>query len=158
MVLIAEGASAESFMQLKNTLYLPNDLKEFRFGYKNIKRTLYTNTKTVELAMSQALFSEKNHPIDSKYSAILTNNYEVDLLPIDFRIQNNAAQTINHYVDTKTHGKIKHVVNPADLIDIQILLASSIFFRGQWKVRINRFILEKNKLLRKNIFFFKFYK
>lgn len=139
MVLIAEGASSQSLDQLTKALHLPNDLSNVRLKYADIKRALFMNSTNAELNVNQALFTNINHPIDNKYAGILSHVYQVDHLPIDFRVPNDAAKFINEYVDYQTHGKVKHVVNPVDLIDIELLLSSSIFFRGQWKVSFNIF-------------------
>lgn len=139
MVLIAEGASGQSFEQLKQVLHLPDDLSNVRRRYIDIKGALFMNSTVTELDVNQALFTNQNHPINNKYASILSHDYQVDHLPIDFQHPNDAAKIINEYFDSRTHGKIKHVVNPTDLVDIQLLLSSSIFFRGQWKVRFNLF-------------------
>lgn len=136
MVLIAEGTSGQSLQQLKNVLHLPNDLSHLRTSYRDIQRVLLMNTTTAELTVNQALFSNINYPIDNTYASILTYDYQVDHLPVNFRVPTEAAKNINGYVESRTQGKIKHVVNSADLDQIQLLLISSIFFRGQWKVSL----------------------
>lgn len=134
MVLIAEGATDESYAQLKKVLRLPNDLVSLRTPYRSYQRLLLSNTDAVELALNHALFSDINRPIEYGYENILKNNYEADYVSVNFRAPNNATKVINDYINKQTHGKIQTVVTPDDLIDSQLLLTSSIFFKGQWKV------------------------
>lgn len=137
MVLLAEGATDQTLDQLKKVLRLPNDLTQLRTAYNGIQNRLQTNTTAIELTANHALFSNIDYPIDNKYISTLTRAYRVEHLPVNFQNTSIAASTINDYIHIRTQGRIEHVVNPDDLIDIQLLLASSIFFRGQWKVCAN---------------------
>lgn len=134
MVLLTEGSSGRSMEQLKNVLHLPNDLNHLRSSYKDVKSVLFMNTTTSELAVNQALFSNINHPIENGFANVLINDYQADLRQVNFRAPRDAAKEINDYVENRTQGKIKHVVNPNDLDQIQLLLISTIFYREQWKV------------------------
>lgn len=134
MVLIAEGAKDQSYNQLSNVLRLPNDLSNLRTAYKNFQRLLVVNTSTVELAVNQALFSDINRPLENDYVNVLNYDYEADHLPVDFRAPSSAVKTINDHISFRTQGKIQDVVKPEDLTEAQLLLTSSIFFKGLWKV------------------------
>ncbi|XP_031636188.1 uncharacterized protein LOC116349073 [Contarinia nasturtii] len=137
MLLIAEGATATSFNQLQATLRMPNDMNTLRTAYKNFQRLLLVNTSTVELAVNQALFSDINRPIENSYATILSDEYEADHLAVNFKQPANAVKFINDHIDMRTHGKIKDIVKPEDLIETQLLLTSAIFFKGQWKFPFN---------------------
>lgn len=135
MMLIAEGAAGRSFIQIEKSLHLPKELKYVRTAYKEFQRVLVVNTSTVELAVNQALFSDLNSPIDQGYANILENDYEADHVRVNFLDKNVATKTINDHISDKTRGKIRNVIKPEDLTDAQLLLTSTIFFKGQWKVR-----------------------
>lgn len=134
LVLLAEGATEQTLFQLQNALHLPNDLGQLRTAYSGIQSRLQTNTTSIELAANHALFSNVNYAIDNKYISTLAHTYGVEHVPLNFQNTSVAARTINDYIFIRTQGRIENVVHPDDLIDIQLLLSSSIFFRGQWKV------------------------
>lgn len=134
MVLLAEGANDQTLDQLKNVLHLPNDLTQLRIAYYEIQQRLRTNTTAIELTSNSALFSNVNYRIDNKFISTLARAYRVEHIPVNFQNTSIAAITINDYIRVRTQGKIDIVVQADDLIDIQLLLSSSIFFRGQWKV------------------------
>lgn len=134
MVLVAEGAAANSSEQLNKVLRLPNDLTSLRTAYQTFQRLLVVNTTTVELAVNQAVFSDINNPIDNNYARILESDYEADHLPVNYRIPQNAVKIINDHISFRTQGKIKDVLKSDDLAEAQLLLTSAIFFKGQWKV------------------------
>lgn len=134
MLLVAEGATDESLAQMNKVLRLPSDLNVLRSAYKNFQRLLVVNTTTVELAVNQAIFSDINRPLESNFVHVLRNDYEADHLAVNFRAPPAAVNTINNYISWRTQNKIRNVVKPEDLADAQLLLTSSIFFKGQWKV------------------------
>lgn len=136
MLLVAEGAADQSFVQLEKVLRLPKDLNYLRNAYKDFQRLLLVNTTTVELAVNQALFSDVNRPVENNYARILEQGYEADHLPVNYRAPAQAVKSINDHISFRTQGKIQNVVKPEDLNDAQLLLTSAIYFKGQWKVRI----------------------
>lgn len=92
------------------------------------------NTSTIELAVEQVMFSDKNRPVERDYEDKLLRVYEADIVPIDFHKTIEAYYEINDYVEAKTRGKISKIVQPEDLHDLQMVLISAIFFKGEWKV------------------------
>lgn len=92
------------------------------------------NTSTIQLAVEQVMFSDINRPIERDYEDTIQRVYEADIVPIDFHKSTDAYHEINNYVDAKTHGRINKIVEPEDLKDLQMILISAIFFKGEWKV------------------------
>ncbi len=82
------------------------------------------------------MFSDKNRPVEREYEDKLLRVYEADIVPIDFEQTTAAYFEINDYVEMKTHGKISKIIQPEDLHDLQMVLISAIFFKGEWKVNI----------------------
>lgn len=134
MVLIAEGASGRTFSQLESVLHLPNNLAEFRTGFANLQQLLAVNTSALEVALNQILFSDINRPLVENYVNILKNDYRADHFLVNFLASDSAADAINNHISFRTKGKITHIVTPDELTEIHLVLASTIFFKGQWKV------------------------
>lgn len=134
LVLQAEGASGNTLAQLQKVLRLPPNLEHLRLAYSEVQNELVVNTSTVELSVSQVLFTDLNRPVDSEYQYILENFYRAEHPAVDFHNPTQAHQQINDYVNDKSRGKIKRIVNIDDLKDAQMMLISAIFFKGQWKV------------------------
>lgn len=133
-MLEAEGADGNTLKQLQNVLRIPQDLTYLRSAYSAVQRALVVNTSTVELSVSQVLFTDSNRPVDFDYQHHLENVYHADHLPVNFADIVASHNTINDYVNEKSHGKIKRIVNYDDLQNAQMMLISAIYFRGQWKV------------------------
>lgn len=134
MILVAEGAADKSLAQLKKVLHLPSYLNQFGLSYHDLKDHLLSNSTGFQLDVNQALFADRQRPIETSYIRILTTDYQSDYVPIDFEPVDIAAKTINNHIRNRTHGKIQHLVNPANLYDTHLLLSSAIHFNGAWKV------------------------
>lgn len=133
-MLEAEGADGNTLKQLQDVLRLPPDLTYLRAAYSSVQKALVVNTSTVELAVSQVLFTDLNRPVDYDFQYRLENVYNADHLPVNFEDIVNAHNTINAYINDRSHGKIKRIVNYDDLQNAQMMLISAIYFKGQWKV------------------------
>lgn len=113
---------------------LPNDLTVLRREFSQYQNFLQIKTPTIELLAGQALFSDLNRPIDPAYGTRLFNDYRADHIPVNFNNPPSAAVDINNYISHRTNGKIHSLIKPEDLIDAHLLLTSTIFFKGKWKV------------------------
>lgn len=109
---------------------------QLNFELKSITNfvVLRVNTSTIQLAVEQVMFSDINRPVERDYEDTIQRVYEADIVPIDFHKTVEAYHSINRYVDEKTHGKITKIIEPEDLHDLQMILISAIFFKGEWKV------------------------
>lgn len=136
LVLTAEGANGDTYNQLQQVLRLPADLQYLRMSYEHIQKSLSVNTSNVEVSINQALFSDKNRPIETEYAYKLDHHYKAEHMPINFYNPAEAYNEINRYVNEHTHGRISKIVNMDDLKEAQMILISALFFRGQWKVRL----------------------
>lgn len=55
-------------------------------------------------------------------------------MQVNYRQTLEAQSHINGYVAKATKGMIDYLVNERDLLDAHLVLISTIFFKGQWKV------------------------
>lgn len=134
MLLVAEGASGQSYDQLKQALYLSNDSMENPLIYKNIEKLLSTNRSGIALSVNQAMFTHSKYHLQPDYINTLVTQYKANFLPVDFQKQNEAAKTVNDYLSNRTNGQVNNIVNPDDLSQTVLMLTSSILFEARWKV------------------------
>lgn len=137
MILVAEGAADKSLTQLKNVLHLPSYLNQFGLSYRDLRNYLFFNSTKFSLDVNQALFADRQRPIEESYIRVLRADYQTDYVSVDFSAIESAVKTINNHIRTKTHGKIRQLVNEAALHDTHLLLSSAIHFNGAWKVCMN---------------------
>ena len=94
------------------------------------------NTTTIEVASFNAMFTNINTPVNRDYENIIERDYNSALIPVDFADVNNTFTKINSDIREATRGLIQHTVTPQDFQDANILMVSSLYFKGKWKVSI----------------------
>lgn len=119
----------------KGAQVLPAIMSVWLSNYNNILHIfLSINTNTVEVTSFQAIFPDLNKPTNRTYQSILRKYYETDVVQVNYRQTLEAQSHINGYVAKATKGMIDYLVNERDLLDAHLVLISTIFFKGQWKV------------------------
>lgn len=136
LVLMVEGASGNTLAQLQQALRINQDTASIREAYQRINTALKVNTTTVQVSTLQALFPDRNRPVDRDYEDKIERIYQAALVPINFQNSNEAANIVNDFIKTATRNLIKQLVYPEDLSEAQMILISAIFFRGQWTVSV----------------------
>jgi len=150
LVLLAEGASGNTYTQLQKALHLPDDMTPIRTAYKQIQNQLIVNTPTVEIAVSQALFADENRDISVEYADTLELQYQASYIPVHFANTNAAYRLINNHVRQVTRGKIQEIVTVDDLQEAQMMLISALYFKGQWTTPFNQSDTRQEKFYDEN--------
>lgn len=65
---------------------------------------------------------------------LIENKFELEIQQISFDLSKNAPKIINAWVEEQTNGKVKHVVEPNNLLEkTNFYLANIVYFKGPWK-------------------------
>lgn len=82
----------------------------------------------------QGLFTDINKPVHRDFENIIEQDYNSQLIAVNFQDINETFTKINEYVSRATNGLISHTVNPQDFVDPHLIMISSLYFKGQWRV------------------------
>lgn len=105
------------------------------------------NTTTIEVASFNALFTNINKPVSRDYEDIIERDYNSALIPVDFDDVNNTFTKINEDIRVATRGLIPYTVTPQDFLDANILMVSSLYFKGKWKVSLWKMGIRKKTVI-----------
>ncbi|XP_061394227.1 serine protease inhibitor 77Ba-like [Musca vetustissima] len=134
MVLLTEGAEDNTLKELRNTLRINNQTPYgLRVAYRKIKQRLNAVTNFVEVASYQAIFTDINKPVQRDFEDVIEREYQSVLTPVDFSDVNTTFVRINSEIDKATKGLLPYSILPQDLIDVQLLMISTLYFKGKWK-------------------------
>jgi len=77
---------------------------------------------------------------------VTKDNYDAEIIALNFRDKVNSAATINKWVDDKTNHTITKIVKPGTLDSLTVsVLTNAIYFKGEWAVIfMKRFTKEDN--------------
>lgn len=137
--IIDEGAQDNTARQLEDVLKIPPNTNKdtFRRSYKSLMKYLLESAESVQLDLASAIFTTTDHSLNRSYQSLTKSFYGVDVIPTDFNNLVQAANSINSYIAGATRNRISNFIKIDDLINAQILMASTLFFKGQWKMPFN---------------------
>ncbi|XP_055915802.1 serine protease inhibitor 28Dc-like [Eupeodes corollae] len=93
------------------------------------------NTPTEHtVRVANALFVQKGFSLKPDYAFAAQSVYKSEVTPLDFkRDQQNAKDYINSWVNQNTLGKIPIIINDELRGDTNMILASTLYFKGFWE-------------------------
>jgi len=94
---------------------------------------------SAKLEVANKVFADQSLALKTRYKLILKMLYRSSLQTVDFKQSTqSAADTINAFVDTATHGLIKEIIR-ASAIDptTRLMLINAIYFKANWKIRFD---------------------
>lgn len=78
------------------------------------------------------MFTRGDEPLNQTYQNLVQTYFSVDVVKENFKNRLVALQNINNYMAIATHNRVKNFLLEDDLKDAEIILASSMFFKGKW--------------------------
>lgn len=92
-----------------------------------------------EVFFAGGIFVQGGYSIRPEFLTIAQNVYKNDVINVDFLQRPQSAQRlINNWVNTKTKGKIRNILTEAPGRDTKVILASALFFNGEWNQHFMR--------------------
>ncbi|KAL7731645.1 hypothetical protein ACLKA6_000941 [Drosophila palustris] len=135
LVMLYEGASGQTYEQLRQALRINVEAEELRSVYRVWSSYLNVNTSTIEVASVQALYTDTSSPIKPSYR-VAVQSYGVQPVEVDF-YRPETVNLINDASNRTTRGLIPYTVLPQQIVGAKMFMMSSLFFKGQWKYPFN---------------------
>ena len=84
--------------------------------------------------VANSLWPEKSYVFRDDYMELIRKHYGVSITPMDYKQKSEASRVIiNKWVEEKTHGKIKNLLQPAVITNMtRLVLVNAIYFKGNW--------------------------
>ena len=129
--MVANGAAGETKTEMQRVLKTgglpPGALNS---ACKDLNQSLNSQPGVI-LNLANAIWYKKEIQLKPDFVSVNKQFFQAELGGVDFA-KPESAQTINHWADTSTHGKIKEVVRwPFDPA-LRVILANAIYFKGKW--------------------------
>merc|ERR1712012_861997 len=117
----------------ENQNYLFNYLYLLKFY--NDARRIYN----AEVEVANKIFLQNGFDIKEHFKTLLEAFYLTSTQTTDFAKSEEAADTINEYVEKKTRGLIDEIITPQDVgILTRLVLVNAIYFKANWKYQFNK--------------------
>ena len=137
MMLAANGAEGNTQSEILKVFGV-NDIKEYNAYAKNIIQKYNSNEK-VKLNIANSIWlnnsiAGRNINFAKGYQDLISEYYVGTAQSED---ENNIAKKANQWIDEKTNGKIKNVLDEHQKADFLALLINTIYFKGKWANQFN---------------------
>lgn len=135
-----EGARGKTAEEMQKVFHFPSDPDWRRPGFKAMQLQLNAANAKYTLSIANALWAQQDYAFLPEYLEIVRNFYDGNATKVDFaKATEQARQTINTWVEEKTHGKIKDLFSKGSLDQMsRLVLTNAIYFKGTWAKQFDK--------------------
>jgi serpin B len=138
LVMVSRGAAGTTGKEMTEVLKVGASGHDVDLGYANLRTSLepQTNTdkgKKTDWTVANSVWVEQGHPLVPAFAQLMHQSYGADLEQVEFADGEKAAGQINHWVETRTAGQIKTLIEPASLsANSRVVIVNAVNFKGSW--------------------------
>ncbi|KAM5129320.1 uncharacterized protein ACMZJ9_019817 [Mantella aurantiaca] len=132
--MLSVGAKGQTRDQMYNALGFNMSAiseEDINRGFQNLLQVLNEPNTDLELSSANAIFVDQHAKLVEKFSEDLKNFYKSEAISMDFQDGEGAKTQINSYVEKKTNGKIKDLLQSLSPQTLLVLI-NTIYFKGTW--------------------------
>jgi serine protease inhibitor len=132
LALIYEGASGETREAIANVLESTDrDANELPSTVATLRASCLSDNPEVTLESANSLWLSPNASVHAEYIAKAIQDYQAEIRSLELN-PHDAVAAINAWVNDKTHGKIKEIVQSLGPLTALIAL-NTVYFKGAWR-------------------------
>lgn len=136
LAMTSGGARGPTLDEMARTLHLPAGSGEIHPAIASIGKALNAGIsgRGYQLSVANRLWGQQGSHFRPDFLALTRDAYGAELAPVDFARQTEPARLkINAWVEDRTRGKIRDLIQPGDLDPMtRLVLANAIYFKGDW--------------------------
>ena len=93
---------------------------------------------SVQMEIANALWAQSGFPINPAFLKLSRDSYGAPVESLDFeKAPQQAADTINAWVDKNTHGKIPKIIERGDPTT-RLMITDAVYFKGRWALPFDK--------------------
>ncbi len=130
------GAKNQTATDMQKVMHFPASDSALHQGNMVLQMLLENKlSENGQLTLANALWPDLNEPLLESFVANLKQYYGAAYQTLDFSSDPGLAlNTINQWVEEKTHGRIVDLLGPGDITErTSLVLTNAIVFDGLWK-------------------------
>ncbi|XP_069681060.1 leukocyte elastase inhibitor-like [Periplaneta americana] len=128
------GAKARTAEQLGSVLHLPQERGVAAAGFAAMLRHL----DGAHLDVAARIYLQKGFGVKQAYLNATLQGFGVTAQELDFKDHEDARGVINEWVEHRTRGAVRQVIQPHVLgARTQMVLVSALYFRAHWRKGFN---------------------
>ena len=138
------GARGTTFDAMRTALQfgtLPQ--ADINASYKSLIALLLGLDPTVETRIANSIWYRNTLPIAPAFVTASRDYFDAAVAPLDFTKPDQAMQTVNGWVNTKTAGRIPSILEKIESTDVMYLI-NAIYFKASWRSGFKRSETQSN--------------
>lgn len=138
LAMTLNGAESETQQSILNTIdfgdFSPAEVNQ---AYKDITSLLLSMDNKVELGIANSVWYNNKYNVQNDFTRIISDFYDGTVQGLNFKNGQESKETINDWVEQKTHDRIKDLIT--DVRDDQVMfLVNAIYFKGDWTYQFDK--------------------
>ncbi|MDX9880514.1 MAG: serpin family protein [Prolixibacteraceae bacterium] len=132
------GAGGDTKSQMETMLHKLNlTPDEINQSYKNLVAALKSHDVKVALEIANGIFYHQDFSVKNDFLNANITYYDAEVKALDFGNSKNTLETINGWVNKKTHEKIESILDVISPNDVMVLV-NAVYFNGEWTYRFEK--------------------
>lgn len=139
LALLSQAAAGRTFDELRDGLHLnDSDKASVANNFYHFDTQLQKNLGDAQFSMVNQIYVQQGRALNKTFKEVATSKFRSGIETVNFGDRVKSADTINHFVEEKTHGKIKDLVSADSLsTDIAAILVNAIYFQAKWEIQFS---------------------
>lgn len=134
LALLSQGAGDKTYDQLKQTLHLSNDKSATANQFLEHRESLEKSAGEATLSIANGVYVQQGQHLNKNFQDLAVTKFKSDVKSLNFAESEKSAETINHFVEEKTNGKIEKLFKSDQFgSDTRAVLVNAIYFKGAWE-------------------------
>lgn len=131
------GAREETARQMAEVMHFSLVPGKLHPAFSELTGMFNARGKDYQLSVANALWGQVDYEFLPDFIGITNKYYGAGFKEVDYvRARERARQTINEWVEGKTNGKIRDILQPEDLTALtRLVLTNAIYFKGKWQIQ-----------------------
>ncbi|XP_054732852.1 serine protease inhibitor 77Ba-like [Anastrepha obliqua] len=138
LLLLVEAAAGNTLNELRTVLHINEDRQALRHAFNVVQQFLQRKTSTVQVESLQAMYYDAYEQVAEDYKTTLATCYSARVQHLNFNDTQTTVNAINNAINTETKGLIKNAITEDYIRDANLLLTSTLYFKGQWQSPFNQ--------------------
>jgi serine protease inhibitor len=131
------GAATDTKQEMLNSLkYFNWNPDSLNAAYRDLLQVLPVLDKEIKMNNANSIWYRNGFNVLPEFLNVNNKYFNAEIKNIDFT-KSSTIKEINSWVENKTEGKIKNILDSIDPASVMFLI-NAIYFKGQWKYKFDK--------------------
>lgn len=140
LALLSQATDGHTFEELQNGLHLTGyDKSAVANHFPKYFEQLQNNAGDSTLSIVNQIYVQQGYQLNENFRETAAKKFSSGVDSVNFSDSSKSAEIINHFVEERTHERIKDLIKP-DMLDsdTRVILVNAIYFKGDWEQKFNK--------------------